>query len=177
MPGTKSIADVIGTSEGLQPHEAVAIIQQLITRVEGIDVEPTRQGPPSLGDVRLGGDGSIVGGAGAARPSILDMAKLFEAMLPRGGRTHVPGALRYTVARALGEVDAPRFNSIADFSAALKRHEQGDRDTVLRELYSRTLSEPGPRAADWSRRLQRPALASGRRRGSRHVLRGGLYRC
>jgi hypothetical protein len=142
MPETKSIADVIGACGGLQSHEAVAIIQQLITRVEEIDVELTRQGPPSLGDVRLGGDGSIVGDNGAARLSILDAATLFEAMLPRGGKTHVPGALRYTIARALGEVDAPQFHSTADFSAALKRHEQGDRKTVVRELYCRTLSEP-----------------------------------
>ena len=159
MPETKSIADVIGTGAGVQPHEAVAIIQQLITSVEGVDVELPRQGPLSLGDLRLGSDGSVVCRAGAATPSIVDIAELFEAMLPRGGRTHVPGALRYTVARALREVDAPRFNSMADFSAALKRHEQGDRHTVLRELYSRTAAVD-PRVVPVGDERRGPALST-----------------
>ena len=163
MPETKSIADVIGTGAGLQPHEAVAIVQQLITSAE-VDVELTPLGPPSLGNVRLGSDGSVVCRACATTPAVVEMARLLEAMLPWDGKTRVPGALRYTVARALREVDAPRFNSIADFSAALKRHEKGDRNIVLRELYARTAAaDPHVVTVPAERWRRSPSMAELRR--------------
>jgi hypothetical protein len=65
------------------------------------------------------------------------MAILLDAMLPRGGSVRVPGALRYTIARGLLEVDVSPFDSINDFAEALARHEPEDRRTVLRDLYSR----------------------------------------
>jgi hypothetical protein len=140
---TKSIADVVGTGAGLEPHEAVAIIQQLMAHVED-DVELTQRGPPSLDNVRLGSDGSVVCRGCTPRPAVFEIATLLEAMLSRSGKTRVSGALRYTIARALLEVEAPRFPSVADFSAALKRHEKGDRDVVLRALYARTTAVDTP---------------------------------
>src|SRR6202035_2460603 len=56
---------------------------------------------------------------------------------PRGGTTRVPGGLRYTIARALREVVAPPFDSLADLSSALMRQERLDRSVVLRGLYAR----------------------------------------
>jgi hypothetical protein len=137
MPETKSIADVVASGADLQPHEAVAIVQQLITHAE-LEVELTPLSPLSLSNVWLGSDGSVVCWACATTPpAVLEMATLLEEMLPRDGKARVPGALRYTMARALLEVDAPPFDSIAQFSAALKRHEKGDRNVVLRELFAR----------------------------------------
>jgi hypothetical protein len=49
----------------------------------------------------------------------------------------MPGGLRYAIARALLDVDAPPFDSLADFSATLGRFEQGDRRLVLRLLAHR----------------------------------------
>jgi hypothetical protein len=64
------------------------------------------------------------------------MAILLQQLLPPG-RPKVPGALRYVIARALHEVDAPPFDSIHDFSAALERFEMGDRAAAVRALVAR----------------------------------------
>jgi hypothetical protein len=162
MPETKSIADIVATGADLQPHEAVAIVQELITHVE-LEVELTPLSPLSLSNVWLGSDGSVVCCARATRP-VLEIARLLEEMLPRDGKARVPGALRYTVARALLEVDAPPFDSIAEFSATLKRHEKGDRNVVLRELYARTAAvDPHVVTVPGERRRRTPSAAELRR--------------
>ena len=46
----------------------------------------------------------------------------------------MPGGLRYTIARALLEVDVPPFDSLDDFSRDLARHEHGDRAGIVRRL-------------------------------------------
>jgi hypothetical protein len=163
MPETKSIADIVATGADFQPHEAVAIVQQLITHAE-LEVELTPLSPLSLSNVWLGSDGSVVCWACATPPAVLEMARLLEEMLPRVGKARVPGALRYTVARALLEVDAPPFDSIAQFSAALKRHEKGDRNVVLRELYARTAAvDPHVVTVPGERRRRTPSAAELRR--------------
>jgi hypothetical protein len=163
MPETKSIADILATGANLQPHEAVAIVQQLITPAE-VEVELTAIGQLSLSSLWLGSDGSVVCSPRATTPAVLEMARLLEEMLPRGGKTRVPGALRYTLARALLEVIAPPFDSIAQFSAALKRHETGDRNVVLRELYARTAAlDPHAMTVPAERRRRTQSAAELRR--------------
>jgi hypothetical protein len=163
MPETKSIADIIATGADLQPHEAVAIVQQLITHAE-VEVELTPLSPLSLSNVWLGSDGSVICWACATTPGVLEMARLLEEMLPRDGKARVPGALRYTMARALLEVDAPPFDSIAQFSATLKHHERGDRNVVLRELYARTAAvDPHVVTVPGERRRRTPSAAELRR--------------
>jgi hypothetical protein len=165
MPETRLIKDVIGTGARLAPHEAVAIVQQLIASVE-VDVELTPPlGPPSLDTVHLGSDGSVVCSSCTTRPAVFEIAIFLEAMLPRGGPTPVPGALRYTMARAMLEVDAPPFDSIDELSAVLKRHEKGDRTVVLRELYARARAAAASRviAFPGDRRRRGPQAAELRR--------------
>ena len=65
-------------------------------------------------------------------------------MLPQGGGPGVPGGLRYAVARALLEVDAPPFDSLQALSVSLSRFETGDRRQVLRSLMARA-EGAGPR--------------------------------
>src|SRR5688500_14638182 len=86
-------------------------------------------------------------------------------MLPRGGPTPVPGALRYTMARAMLEVDAPPFDSIDELSAVLQRHEKGDRTVVLREVYARARAAAASRviAFPGDRRRRGPQAAELRR--------------
>jgi len=145
MPEMKSIADIVAAGADLQAHEAVAIAQQLMTPADvttpaDAAVDLTRIGRLSLSDVWLGSDGSVTCRACWGTPAVLEIGSVLAQMLPSGGKTRVPGALRYTVARALLEVDAPRFDSTAQFSAALKRYENGDRNVVLRELYARAVA-------------------------------------
>src|ERR1700736_4479684 len=132
-----SLREVIDRGVELRHYEAVAVAQQLIASLDA-DVQPRPPlSPPSLDNVRLGPDGSVVCLGGAAKPEVPQIAILLRAMLPRGGTTRVPGGLRYTIARALREVEAPPFDSLADLSSALMRQERLDRSVVLRGLYAR----------------------------------------
>jgi hypothetical protein len=163
MPERKSIADIIASGIDLQPHEAVAIAQELIAHAE-LEVELTPLSPLSLSNVWLGSDGSVISSACATPPRVPEIARLLDEMLPRDGKARVPGALRYTMARALREVDAPAFDSIAQFSATLKRHEKGDRNVVLRELHARTAAvDPHVVIVPGERRRRTPSAAELRR--------------
>jgi hypothetical protein len=137
MPATRALADVLNSGAAFDHHAAVAIVLELIESIAtGVDVKPPF-GPPSLENVWLASDGSVACHACATSPAVFEMAILLDAMLPRSGNVRVPGALRYTIARGLLEVDVSPFDSIDDFAAALARHQPEDRRTVLRDLYSR----------------------------------------
>jgi tetratricopeptide (TPR) repeat protein len=160
----QSVQDLIDRGLELSHGEAIAIAQQLVTSVEA-QVEPAPPlGPPSLDNVRLGPDGSVICSECTIRPAVAEVATLLRAMLPRHGTTRVPGALRYAIARALGEVDAPPFDSLADLSRVLARHEQGDRFQVLRELHARAaVMAPRVAVTNRDRRDHGPAVAELRR--------------
>jgi hypothetical protein len=72
---------------------------------------------------------------------VLEAAILIDELLP-GVRAQVPGALRYALGRALHEVAAPPFDSLADFSRTLRRFETGGRATIVRALYARAQEPP-----------------------------------
>ena len=82
-----------------------------------------------------------------AAPAVSEIARLVQSMLPADAR--IPGALRYTLARALLEVDARPFDSLDEMSATLARHEDGDRRETLRALWQRCAPPP----------VQSPAIA------------------
>src|SRR5205807_683104 len=136
---------------GIEPHEAVAVVQQLIKcsarpADSESDVAP---GLLSIDRVRLGADGSVVCVACDATPAVSEVGNLLQTMLP-AGTPNVPGALRYTIARARLDVEAPPFDSLDDFSRALARFERGDRREVVRKLVER--AAPVPNSAGLSRR-------------------------
>jgi WD40 repeat protein len=127
----------------LRPHEAVAIAQQLIHST--IDVELRAPfGPPTIESVVILPDGCVASSSSAATLAVSEVGRLLESMLPRGGRQAVPGGLRYAVARALLEVDAPPFDSLQALSSSLNRFEVGERRQVLRSLVARA-EGTGPR--------------------------------
>jgi Tol biopolymer transport system component len=66
---------------------------------------------------------------------VKDVASFLHQLLPPEVR--VPAALRYTIARGLGMVEAPPFASLAAFSAALRRFEACERGTIVRALLAR----------------------------------------
>jgi hypothetical protein len=122
----------------LRADEAVAIVQQLIHSVPASTDAGMEQpfGPPTLQNVYLDDEGSVTCRACQVTPAVAEMAIFLQQVLPPG-TPKVPGALRYVIARALHEVDAPPFDSIQDFSAALERFEAGDRTAVVRALVER----------------------------------------
>jgi TolA-binding protein len=160
MLALQSLRDMIDRGVELRHYEAVAIAQQVIALFNADETSEPRLGPPSLDNVRLGPDGSIVCSACATSPAVSEIAILLRAMLPRGGTTRVPGALRYTIARALHEVEAPPFGSLGDLSSALMRQERLDRSVVLRGLYARAAATaPNVVAMNRDRRRRAPSVS------------------
>jgi Tol biopolymer transport system component len=137
MPAPRTLADVLNTGVAIDHHAAVAIVQELIASMAvGVEVKPPF-GPPSPENIWIASDGSVACRACATSPAVFEMAILLDTMLPRGGDVRVPGALRYTIARGLLEVEVSPFDSINDFADALARHQPEDGRAVLRDLYWR----------------------------------------
>ena len=120
----------------LKSHEAVAVVQQLIYSGGTVELTPPF-GPPTLDTVVICPDGRVVSRTSAVTPVMSEIGRLLEDLLPRGRGGPVPGGLRYAIARALLEVDAAPFDSLAALSTALARFETGDRREVVRALYTR----------------------------------------
>ena len=118
----------------LRTAEAVAVVQQLIASHDSDEPLPP-YGPPQIDNVWLSDQGEVVCRACVATPAVSEIARLLQSMLPADAK--IPGALRYTLARALLEVDARPFDSLEELSAALARHEHGDRRDTLRSLWER----------------------------------------
>jgi hypothetical protein len=110
----------------LEPHEAVAIAQALADGPHGV---------PAIDNVEVSSDGGVRPIAGAGGRDVRDLAALLHELLPPG--PGVPAPLRYAIARGLGDVEAPPFESIEAFSSVLRRFEAGDRRDVVRALLRR----------------------------------------
>jgi hypothetical protein len=147
----------LGRRVTFQPHEALAVAQSLI---DGTPFAPPEApyGPPSLDTVEVREDGLAACIRSDAKPAVPEIALLLEAMLPPPTQG-VPPGVRYAIARALLETEAPPFDSIDDFSRALRRHEQGDRTEVLRGLVERfEAARAAARVLPWhDRRIERRA--------------------
>jgi len=123
------LAELITRGVRLEPHEAVAIAQELVA---------CGAASPLPGNVRLGADGSVECAGCEVTPGPYEIAIFLQTLLPPG-RLAVPGGLRYTIARGLHEVDARPFDSVEDLSAALERFEKGDRRAVIGQLVRRNI--------------------------------------
>jgi len=140
MAITTSIAQLRKIGIVLRSDEAVAIAQQLIHRLP-LAGDSRAEPPfgPSSDNVYVDAEGFVTCRAYEATPAVPDMALFLQMLLP-AGTPRVPGALRYMIARALHDVDAPPFDSIEDFSDGLARFECGDRTAVVRALVARATS-------------------------------------
>ena len=106
--------------------EAVAIVQALAS---------TKRGCPSMDHVEIDSDGGVRCRTSQGDRHVQALAALLDRLLPKSG---VAAPLRYTVARGLGVVEAPPFESVEDFSRALVRFEAGDRAAIVRALLARS---------------------------------------
>jgi hypothetical protein len=135
-----SIAECRAAGVVFEADEAVAIAQQLITSLRNpgnTDEVESPFGPPSATNVFLHEDGSVICRGCRMTPVVSEIAIFLEDLLPDGS-ARVPGALRYTMARALLNVDVPPFDSLDDFSRDLARHERGSRPVLVRRALART---------------------------------------
>ncbi|MBS1817473.1 MAG: hypothetical protein JSU08_06070 [Acidobacteria bacterium] len=150
----------------LTSPEAVAIAQVLLAGNSSQDHVAPPFGLLSLDSVALDASGTVHCTSSAATPTTVEVAILLEALLA-ATPDKVPGGLRYTVSRALLEVEAPPFDSVGEFSAALARYELGAPDIVLREAAARIGGHPHPDVEVSQLRAQ--AADERRRVGTSHV--------
>ena len=141
-----SLADLRTRGVTLTTAEALAIAQCLFETSADDACPPF--GPISAENILLRSDGSVTSNACAATPTVLEASILLEELL-NDGQAHVPGALRYTLGRGLHEVAAPPFDSLADFSAALRRFEHGERAAMVRGVYMRATAAPAAIESVW----------------------------
>jgi hypothetical protein len=167
----QSIQELITSGVELTYAEALAITQELINAVPTDDRAVPPFGPPRLDNVHIYPDGSVECLACGSTPAVSEIARLLDELLRRGSTPRVPGGLRYTIARALLEVDAPPFDSVQALSAVLARYEQGERSDIVRELYARAApAEANPKVVAFEReRRHRGPSASELRRHLRQA--------
>src|SRR5437870_1424545 len=134
-----SVAELRRTGITIEAEEAVAIAQQLMAVLRnGVDADVVQPpyGPPTPESVYLDEDGSVICRACHTTPAVSEMAIFLQAMLPAAS-VRLPGGLRYTIARALLDVDVPPFDSLDDFSETLSRYERGPRQPIVRRVVQR----------------------------------------
>lgn len=137
---TCSIDELLHAGVILEADEAVAIAQQLIAALRDAratdEVQPP-YGPPSTENVFLKEDGTVFCRGCKATPVVSEIGIFLDSLLPEGS-PRVPGGVRYTIARALLNVDVPPFGSLDELSRDLARHELGDRDAAVRRVLARS---------------------------------------
>ena len=121
----------------LETHEAVSLVRELLAHPCGIPIPE---------NIQLGSDGSASCISTDGMPSVASVADLLLTLLPVG-TPNVPAPLRYTIARGLEAVEAPRFKSLDEFSTVLERFEEGASRDVLRRLLQRGARPSRPIAA------------------------------
>ena len=134
MPFAVSFADLRSGGCVMAADEAVAIARALVDHPAN-EVPQPPFGPLAAARLRVVSDGSVVCDGCAATPTVAEVAILLQELLDR--TSHVPGGLRYLIARALHEVDAPPFDSLEEFSTALARYAPGRPDELVRRLVAR----------------------------------------
>jgi hypothetical protein len=133
-----SIADLAAVGITLKPMDAVAIVRELVLQVSR-GVIP---GVPSLHVIRITPAGALVveGPVAAGSRSISRAAQLLEALLPPFDASvdiRVPGALRLALARAMGTLDLPPYQSLEAFAEVLHRFAPTDNAKTMRDLVLR----------------------------------------
>ena len=165
-PMAMSIREFHAAGMVFAAEEAVAIAQQLIASLRdprtAAEVRPP-YGPPSTANVFLKDDGAVVCRGCAATPTVSEVGIFLDDLLPAGSM-RVPGGLRYTIARALLDVDVPPFDSLDELSRDLSRHERGNRAAIVRRTLARAHSHCAVAPVVFAERRRSRASATALRR-------------
>ena len=133
-----SLADLAAAGVAINHAEAVTIVRDVVLRAWRGELP----GVPSAHVIRLSASGrvSVEGPMAADDRAVPRAAHLLDALLPgfdAPAGLRVPGALRLVVARALGTLDLPPYESLAGFAEALTRFGSDDLQSVVRGLVAR----------------------------------------
>src|SRR3954466_1077515 len=133
-----SLADLAAAGVAINHAEAVTIVRDVVLRAWRGELP----GVPSAHVIRLSASGtvSVEGPIATDDRAVPRAAHLLDALLPgfdAPAELRVPGALRLVVARALGTLDLPPYESLAGFAEALTRFGTDDLQGVVRKLVAR----------------------------------------
>jgi Helix-turn-helix domain/WD40-like Beta Propeller Repeat len=133
-----SLADLAAAGVAINHAEAVTIVRDVVLRASRGELP----GVPSAHVIRLSASGavSVEGPIAADDRAVPRAAHLLDALLPAfdaPADLRVPGALRLVVARALGTLDLPPYESLSGFAQALARFGTDDLEGVVRKLVAR----------------------------------------
>src|SRR3982751_1913401 len=121
-----SIAELAAADIQLRPAEAVAIVSEIVCRMGRGELH----GVPSPNVIRITRDGAVlVEGPMTTGDDVARAAHLLDDLLAGFDATpeyRASGALRLVVARALGSLDLPPYQSLSDFCDALSRFAADD---------------------------------------------------
>jgi cytoskeletal protein RodZ len=136
MNARVSLAELASAGFVLHSAEAAAIVVGVCRQFERGAI----RGIPSTHVIRLTPEGSVVaeGPITTDQPPVAKAAQLLNDLLPPFDAPpafRVPGGLRLVIARALGTLDVPRFESVGEFRAAIARFASDDLGTTARNLY------------------------------------------
>ena len=131
-----SLAELASADIRLRPAEAVAIVAEVCRQ----NLARVLPGIPSPGVIRLLRDGGIAieGPVRASHDDVARAATLLNAVLPgfdAAPEFRASGALRLLIARALGTLDLPPFESLEDFTVALARFTTLDAGVTAKALF------------------------------------------
>jgi hypothetical protein len=147
-----SLADLRRAGLVFSPDEVVAIAEQLI-HPRSADAPAAPFGPLAADRIRVASDGSVLCSGCDATPSPAELAIVLQDLLD--GTPRVPGGLRYAMARALHEVDAPPFDSLDEFWSSLARFAAPEGEDVVCGLLARwDRRRPAPSTSDLRRQLR-----------------------
>ena len=137
MPSRVSLTELQLAGVRLLPAEAAAIVVEICRQHE----QGRLRGVPSANVIRFTDDGGVVaeGPINADGPVVEAAAQLLDDLLPgfeSSPELRAPGGLRLAVARALGTLDLPPFESLTDFAASIERF-------ALPDLYARPTAVRG----------------------------------
>ena len=131
-----SLADLSAVGLRLRPSEGATIAREIAVRVARGEFP----GIPSANVLRLAADGRIhIEGPVGSDREVERAARLLEALLPgfdAPPELRVPGALRLVLARALGTLDLPSYESLDDFADALTRFAAADARSCISDVFA-----------------------------------------
>lgn len=135
--GSVSLVELSAAGIRMRPVEAVTIVRELIRQV----VAGEAAGVPSAHVIRLAPDGRVLveGPVAAGEPSVVRAAQLLDSLLQADqvGESRIPGSLKLVLARGLGTLDLPPFESLAAFADALERFAATEPEAVVADVVAR----------------------------------------
>jgi Helix-turn-helix domain len=137
-----SIAELAAADIRLRPAEAVALVAEICR----LHTEGALRGLPTPGIIRVTRDGEVVveGPMPFEEGSVAAAAHLLEDLLPdfdAPSAYRAGGPLRLVIARALGTLDLPPYQTLEEFRGALLRFATSDVNRMARGLFRAWLQD------------------------------------